>query len=131
MAKKWSSLGVVGEVFWENLEKYDRYRKNDFDQHYRKFCCRQYCLWGEQNRSSGSGDMGKKSGQNNRNANILSNIKVRSKGKVIGNVMADNIVFGSGVLAHHPEELFRIIYFFLLCTCRSIISFFLSREYLE
>src|SRR6202012_5291094 len=55
----------------------DRYRKNDVDQHYRKFCCRQYCLWGEQNRSSGSGDMGKKSGQNNRNANILSNMKDR------------------------------------------------------
>ena len=29
--------------------------------------------------------------------------RVRSKGKVIGNVMANNIVFGSGVLAHHPE----------------------------
>ena len=25
---------------------------------------------------------------------------------VIGNVMAENIVFGSGVIAHHPEELF-------------------------
>ena len=31
--------------------------------------------------------------------------KVQSKGKVIGNVMADNIVFGSGVIAHNPEEL--------------------------
>ena len=38
--------------------------------------------------------------------------------------MADNIVFGSGVLAHHPEELLWIINFFLLCTCRRIISFF-------
>ena len=25
---------------------------------------------------------------------------------IIGNVMADNIVFGSGVIARHPEELF-------------------------
>ena len=33
---------------------------------------------------------------------------VRSKGKVIGNVMTDNIVFGSGVIAHHPEELLGI-----------------------
>jgi len=34
--------------------------------------------------------------------------------------MADNIVFGSGVIAHHPEELFWIIYYFWLWTSRGI-----------
>ena len=48
--------------------------------------------------------------------------------------MADNIVFGSGVISHHPEELFWIIFFLLYSSCRrrpSVTWIFFVRRFLH
>src|ERR1700761_2272104 len=69
----------------------------------------------EQNRSSGSGDMGKKVVKKCQigvrvmffekiSRNITDTEKMMMT-NIIGNSVADYIVFGTEVLAHHPEEL--------------------------
>ena len=67
---------------------------------------------GELDQISCSGDMGKRSGQNGVPErffeNISRNMIVTEKmlmTNIIGNFVADNIVFGMEVLAHNPEEL--------------------------
>ena len=48
-AKKWSTSGQikVPERFFEKISRNTIVtEKNDYDQYYREFCCRQKCLWG-------------------------------------------------------------------------------------
>src|ERR1700761_5307220 len=78
LAKKWSKSGQieVSERFFEkisrNMTDTEKMMLTDIIGN---FVADNIVF--EQNLSSGSGDMGKKSGQNNRNANILSNMKDR------------------------------------------------------